>query len=469
MSLDYQQIKAVFSKQSLFEDKTWKLSPSPLPLTNSQAIELQLIGDACLAFYVALDNLYRKSLNKKKILRNGEIQADWVANYLNKGKSEELIQIASHKKNKGQIPPVIRPDLILTDEGWILTELDSIPGGIGLTAYLHQIYKNHSLTEDSTAVILDFYQAITPKDVKEKNGVIAILVSEEAQTYRPEMEWLAAELQQLGKEVYVINFEDIKNDDGLLFSRIKGEEKQINVIYRFWELFDRKNITNLDLIESTFLKGNVSITPPIKPHFEEKLGLALFHHHLLERFWKENISKSYLKILKQIIPKTWIIEQTDLPPTAILHAPNVDKNPINSWLQLSEASKKDRNLILKISGFDETAWGSRSVTLGNDVSKEEWSTALKKAINPANNSFYIIQEYKKPKSIEHPMFDENGSIETTTNRLRLCPYYFVHQNDNQSSKTAKLSCILATLCPSDKKIIHGMKDAMLIPCTIIYE
>ena len=31
-------------------------------------------------------------------------------------------------------PTVLRPDLLLTDEGFVMTELDSVPGGIGLTA-----------------------------------------------------------------------------------------------------------------------------------------------------------------------------------------------------------------------------------------------------------------------------------------------------------------------------------------------
>ena len=46
-------------------------------------------------------------------------------------------------------------------------------------------------------------------------------------------------------------------------------------------------------------------------------------------------------------------------------------------------------------------------------------------------------------------------------RARLCPYYFV-----QSENEVNLGGILATICPADKKIIHGMKDAILAPCGI---
>ena len=49
-------------------------------------------------------------------------------------------------------------------------------------------------------------------------------------------------------------------------------------------------------------------------------------------------------------------------------------------------------------------------------------------------------------------------------RVRLCPYYFV-TGDWDRART-QLGGILATVCPADKKIIHGMTDAILAPCAI---
>ena len=46
--------------------------------------------------------------------------------------------------------------------------------------------------------------------------------------------------------------------------------------------------------------------------------------------------------------------------------------------------------------------------------------------------------------------------------MRLCPYYFV----DSKAHRAQLHGVLATLCPADKKIIHGMKDAALLPCVL---
>jgi hypothetical protein len=45
-------------------------------------------------------------------------------------------------------------------------------------------------------------------------------------------------------------------------------------------------------------------------------------------------------------------------------------------------------------------------------------------------------------------------------RARLSPYYFV------SGGHAELAGILATIVPLDKKIIHGMRDAIMAPCAL---
>jgi hypothetical protein len=47
-------------------------------------------------------------------------------------------------------------------------------------------------------------------------------------------------------------------------------------------------------------------------------------------------------------------------------------------------------------------------------------------------------------------------------RARLCPYYFVSAKDDSIS----LGGVLATICPADKKILHGMRDAILVPCRV---
>ena len=137
--LSYEQIHAALQSQPLFEDKTWQLSPEAWPLTPEQLAQLESIGAACLEFHQALETLYLRSAAGKNLLRNKPLVAPWVADYLDRGKPAELIAHQREAKNRGAFPLVLRPDLLLTDEGFVLTELDSVPGGIGLTAFLNRL------------------------------------------------------------------------------------------------------------------------------------------------------------------------------------------------------------------------------------------------------------------------------------------------------------------------------------------
>jgi hypothetical protein len=242
----------------------------------------------------------------------------------------------------------------------------------------------------------------------------------------------------------------------------EGEPQQVDVIYRFWELFDLANVP----IAKHFLKAGcesqLSLTPPMRPFQEEKLNLALFHHHMLEDFWKEHLSKTSYRVLKRVIPQTWVMDPVDLPPNAVLDAPLIGGKPMTHWSQLADASKKERNLIIKISGFHETAWGARSVTLGSDSSKADWASAIQQVVTMADASLHILQTYEKPRRLRHPVYRDDGSIYQMEGRVRLCPYYFV----DEAAQRAELHGVLATLCPADKKIIHGMKDAALLPCVL---
>ena len=61
------------------------------------------------------------------------------------------------------------------------------------------------------------------------------------------------------------------------------------------------------------------------------------------------------------------------------------------------------------------------------------------------------------------MNEEDNKMINIKVRARLCPYYFV-SSSNESISDVKLGGILATLVPADKKIIHGMSEAIMAPC-----
>jgi hypothetical protein len=472
--LDYSSLKNALGAQSLFEDKTWQLSPQAWPLTEDQVAELKSIGTACLEFHQALETLYLRSIAGKNLLRNKPLLAPWVADYLDRGKPPSLVAHARDARNRGVFPAVLRPDLLLTEEGFALTELDSVPGGIGLTAFLNRLYERENgerIVGARDAMIANFHQALAALRPEARNPSIALLVSEEAATYRPEMRWLAEQLQRAGKRVFCLKPQDIFPLGGELFFDVEGTPEKIDIIYRFFELFDWENIAALPHILEAWAAGHVAVTPPMRPFQEEKLSLALFHHHLLAEFWSENISRRSLEQLRRLIPQSWIMDPAPLPPGAVLDGPRVGGRALNDWRDLMGASQKERDLIIKISGFHETAWGARSVVLGSDCSREEWQQGIEQALQLAPTNLHVLQEYRKPKRVQHPLYvlpgAESGSSSSPEpeavpkgGRLRLCPYYFVVEGD------VRLSGALATFCPPDKKIIHGMQDAALLPSEV---
>ena len=99
----------------LYAEKIWKLSPEPWPITEAQLRDIKRIGSACLSYHRALERLYVRSFTNKKILRNREVYAPWVAEYLDRYKPAGLIAHGRHRAVKGQCPVVLRPDLLITD------------------------------------------------------------------------------------------------------------------------------------------------------------------------------------------------------------------------------------------------------------------------------------------------------------------------------------------------------------------
>ena len=58
---------------------------------------------------------------------------------------------------------------------------------------------------------------------------------------------------------------------------------------------------------------------------------------------------------------------------------------------------------------------------------------------------------------EQPYYDMEGASLSMTGRARLSPYFFV------DGGKATLGGVLSTVCPADKKILHGMSDAVMVP------
>jgi hypothetical protein len=137
---------------------------------------------------------------------------------------------------------------------------------------------------------------------------------------------------------------------------------------------------------------------------------------------------------------------------------------LTDWRQLESLSHKQRELILKVSGFSAHAWGARGVFLGSDLPHADWAAAIENAIRNFGHSPSVLQRYHKPSLVEAQWFDfDKNALVPMKARVRLCPYYFV--NGEAEAARTQLGGVLATICPADKKIIHGMTEAIFAPCS----
>jgi hypothetical protein len=422
----------------LFAGMEWKISPTPFPLGETLAKEIESLGRVLLQFYRATNLLYRKSVEGK--------QPEWVARWLDLGKPRELIELQRSAAFKNDVPRVIRPDILLTENGFSITELDSVPGGIGLTAWLGKTYSESRIQNPESKIIggadgmIRGFESIFG-DAKN----VHIIVSEEAKTYRPEMEWLVGQMKNSEFRIQNSEFSDFKDGDS---------------VYRFFELFDLPNVASAKRIFELAAEKKIRVTPPPKPMFEEKMLFALLWNRNLHNFWRQELGEGFLARLKKIIPYTWLIDPTPLPPHAAIPELN-----LTDWEQLKTMSQKERDLILKVSGFSENAWGARGVFLGSDLSAMDWSAAVDAALKNFETSPSVLQRFHKPALVDANWFDfAKNEVVPMKGRARLCPYYFV-TGDGDNLRAA-LGGALATIVPADKKIVHGMTDAILAPCAV---
>jgi hypothetical protein len=425
----FSAIRNAVPKEGLFAEKDWLISPDAFPIDQKFLAELEQLGHRLFVFQRACNQLYQLSVKGK--------QPEWVARYLDAGKPNELVEFSRRREIRDDLARVIRPDLILTDDGYIIAEIDSVPGGIGLTGWLNQTYSKFEteILGDADGM-LDGFRSVLP------NGG-DVVISQESATYRPEMEWVAERLKERGVDVCVASAENYEPRNG-------------RAVYRFFELFDLPNIPKIDNLLRANGEGRVAITPPIKPFLEEKMWFALFWLKPLHEFWRRELGEKYFGQLQKVIPYSWLLDPTPLPQHAVI--PRLE---IYDWREARKFSQKDRDLLLKVSGFSPLGWGSRGVSLGSDLAHAEWEKRIDNALATFNSSPTIMQRFHKGRLLEHRYWDpDSGELKTMKGRVRLCPYYFVEENKVKSRGA------LATIVPADKKFVHGMRDGILVPSKV---
>lgn len=431
----------------------WRISPEPFYLSAEQIAFLEELGPVLAKFYRACNVLYHHSVRG--------LQPDWVRAYLDQGKPERVVELGRLNRVKSHLPLVIRPDLMLTDEGMRVAELDSIPGGMGFTGQISRVYAElgYDIVGGADGLVDRFYSAIAA-GTKSDEPTVALVVSDESEPYREEMQWLAEQLHAKGRPVHCLHPRDLHFDeDGILLETEAGQRQRVDAVYRFFELFDLPNIPKVELVTYFAKKNAVRLTPPPKAYLEEKLLLALLHHPLLAEFWPRELGKKETRLLHELVPRTWIVDPTPAPPHTTIPGLAPGGRALNDWHGLKGLGKKEREYVLKPSGFSLDAYGSRGVAMGHDLPEDEWAGHIDAALDSFGRTPHVLQEFHKAKQVRCRYYDFfDDEIKPMRGRALLRPYYYMEGD------TPRLAGVQAIVCPADKKVLHGMTDAVLVPC-----
>ena len=106
---------SLFFKEAQVEkgDPSWRVSPEPYYLSSEEISFFEDLGSHLLKFYTVLNSLYADSVK-------GKIPS-WFAQYLDAGNPDDLVAYSRMKRIRGDLPGIIRPDIMVTEKGFSVT------------------------------------------------------------------------------------------------------------------------------------------------------------------------------------------------------------------------------------------------------------------------------------------------------------------------------------------------------------
>lgn len=368
-------------KANNYDEIPFRVAPSPFILTAQQLEELKNIGYALNSYIEGVIKLYNENEEAKKILDRGKPSI-----FTNKQIHKYLF---------------LRPDLILTKDGFSICEIETSPFGLALAEILNSAYgKENFNTIVNQNTLKNHIVSNLPK-----NGTIAY--SKKVQAYTGQINFMANEIFSSNKSKWKTQI-------------INGEEIQSEEIYRAFYLSEYMTDENVKKL----INQNKNYIPTLTPQIEEKAILSFIWDKRFSEFFKRLLGETSFNFLRKIIPPTWILKEE---ANFDLGMPEGILNSIN----LSNLSKKQRQFVLKKSGFSDDCSWSKGVYFLHQMSSRKIKEILKNATEDNMNS-YILQEFKEGKKQIMEYIDEKGEILKMEVKTRITPYYsFIGKNKGE--------------------------------------
>lgn len=355
----------------------FRLAEEPFRLDEAEHQELERLCTEVADYVAASDELYAGDEEAKALLDRGK---------------PELFTAPRDSRYL-----FLRPDLIITDEGFKICEIETSPFGLGLAHALNESYRSigHETVVNGE---LEGHLA----DNLPARGLI--VDSEKTKAYR-------GQLQYTAEKVFS---SDERNWDVKSVSEARGDDSDSrDPIYRAFYLKEydtdeevRQLIEEGELAERDWL-------PSLTPHIEEKALMALIWDKRWETFFAQALGQASCEYLRTVIPKTLVVGEEQ-------HFTGGLPGGVTSVEEMAELSASKRALVLKSSGYDEAGSWSEGVAFLGKLSRKKAQEALGQAV-AKSDGLQIIQEFHKGKKVP-VSYEEDGAKHTDEVRIRLTPY-----------------------------------------------
>lgn len=374
----------------------FRVSPFPLDLSPQETQELLRIGRDIVEFIDAADELYRTDGDLKKLLDRGKpdlLKTGRLAHYL-----------------------FVRPDVIITQEGFSVCEIETSPFGLALAELLNRAYRFAGF---ETLIPDDMLTKFMREHTPDRGNLV---YSQHTASYSGQLQFLADK---------VLSGNDRRWSVEQAGSVLDMTSPALYRAFYQHECLDDPAVDNI----MQFYAGRQTpeVIPSFTPHMEEKALLALIWDKRWEEFFVKQLGISSVEHLRKVIPPTWIVGQERF------FLPGLPDG-VESTEGLALLFKSKRNFVLKQSGFGSGGSWAEGVSFLQEKSVVKAQELLHNAVEDSS-SLYVIQEFRKAE--ERRMFDEgDGSLLTEMSaRIRLTPYFsMVERNYGQ------LIAIKATGC-----------------------
>lgn len=391
---NYRLYKARRTEYDTGETIPFRVSPEPLLLSPQQAQEIQNIGLEITQFIQAAHELY--------------LRDDVVRSILNTGKPEIFLA----DKNINYL--FVRPDVIITPEGFAVCEIETSPFGLALAELLNRAYRTEGMeTMVGDNVLMDHVRSATPT-----NGVI--LYSQKTSSYSGQIKFLSDEIFSGNDRTWQTSTTDEIDYD------------RLNNVYRAFYLSEYLSDPTVTSLIDSALSQLITILPSITPHIEEKALLALLWDRRFETFFQKHLGNGTFSHLRMVIPPTWIVGQEQY------FAPGLPDG-ISSSMDLATVTRAKRALVIKPSGFSPNSSWSEGVQFLHTKSADNVRAIIEVARSDSS-CLYVVQQFRKGIPISMA-YETNEGLLPMNAKVRMTPY-FILLGDNEG----KLIAIKATGC-----------------------